>query len=105
MIEKYSLPLAVALKYETGTREAPRVIAKGYGHMAERIVALAEDNDVVIEANPELAQALSGVGLEETVPIQLFEAVAEVIVFVLRARDRMQVLPSTPVDQVDLGQG
>jgi FlhB-like protein len=91
MNEKYSLPLAVALKYETGRREAPRVVAKGHGHVAQRIVALAEENDVVIETNPELAQALSGVGLEETVPIELFEAVAEVIVFVLRARDRMGV--------------
>jgi type III secretion system FlhB-like substrate exporter len=102
MTDKYSLPLAVALKYETGTREAPRVVAKGHGHVAERIVALAADSDVVIETNPELAQALSGVGLEQTVPIALFEAVAEVIVFVLRARDRMQVPIATPVDSVDI---
>jgi type III secretion system FlhB-like substrate exporter len=99
MSEKYSLPLAVALKYETGTREAPRVVAKGHGHVAQRIVALAEENDVVIETNPELAQALSGVGLEELVPMELFEAVAEVIVFVLRARDRM-VVGEDPVDTV-----
>lgn len=78
--------LAVALEYERGSRAAPRVTAKGYGLIAETIIALAEANDVVIETNPALAQALAGVELDETIPVELFEAVAEVIGFVLRAR-------------------
>lgn len=81
--------LAVALEYEKGTRDAPRVTAKGYGLIAERIVALAEENGVVIDANPALAQALAGVELDETIPVELYEAVAEVIGFVLRARQKM----------------
>ena len=81
--------LAVALAYERGSREAPRVTAKGYGHVAEAIVALAEENDIVIDANPALAQALAGVELDEPILVELFEAVAEVIGFVLRARERM----------------
>ena len=78
--------LAVALEYEKGSREAPRVIAKGRGLIAERIIALAEENDIIIESNPALARALSGVELEEEIPVELFEAVAEIIGFVLRAR-------------------
>lgn len=78
--------LAVALQYEKGSREAPRVTAKGRGRLAERIIALAEEHDVLIEANPALAEALSGVEVDNTIPIELFEAVAEVIGFVLRAR-------------------
>ena len=81
--------LAVALEYGKGSREAPRVIAKGYGLVAEAIVALAEEHDVVIDANPALAQALAGVELDETIPVELFEAVAEVIGFVLRARTQL----------------
>jgi flagellar biosynthesis protein len=81
--------LAVALEYERGSREAPRVTAKGYGHVAETIIALARENDVVIDANPALAHALAGVELEEPIPVELFEAVAEVIGFVLRARSRV----------------
>ena len=81
--------LAVALEYERGSREAPRVIAKGRGLIAERIIALAEENDIVIESNPALAKALSGVELEEEIPVELFEAVAEIIGFVLRARTRV----------------
>ncbi len=78
--------LAVALEYETGSHEAPRVTARGRGLVAERIVALAEENGVVIDANPALAEALSGVEVDESIPIELFEAVAEVVGFVLRAR-------------------
>lgn len=81
--------LAVALEYEKGSREAPRVIAKGRGLIAERIIALAEENDIIIESNPALARALSGVELEEEIPVELFEAVAEIIGFVLRARQRL----------------
>jgi flagellar biosynthesis protein len=81
--------LAVALEYEKGSREAPRVTAKGYGLVAEAIVALAKENDIVIDANPALAQALAGVELDDTIPVELFEAVAEVIGFVLRARQRL----------------
>ena len=81
--------LAVALEYEKGSREAPRVVAKGRGLIAERIIALAEENDIIIESNPALARALSGVELEEEIPVELFEAVAEIIGFVLRARRRL----------------
>jgi type III secretion system FlhB-like substrate exporter len=80
--------LAVALEHERGSRAAPRVTAKGYGHIAESIIALARENDVTIDANPALAQALAGVALDEPIPVELFAAVAEVIGFVLRARAR-----------------
>lgn len=76
--------LAVALQYEKGSRAAPKVIAKGRGLVADRIVELARDNGVIIEANPVLAEALSGVELDETIPLELYEAVAIVIGYVLR---------------------
>ena len=76
--------LAVALQYENGTREAPRVVAKGRGLVADRIVELAREQGIVIEANPVLAEALSGVELDDTIPLELYEAVAIVIGYVLR---------------------
>ncbi|WEK06074.1 MAG: EscU/YscU/HrcU family type III secretion system export apparatus switch protein [Candidatus Devosia phytovorans] len=82
--EERSRALAVALQYEKGSREAPKVVAKGRGLVAERIVALAEENGVVIEANPVLAEALSGIELDDTIPLELYEAVAVVIGYVLR---------------------
>lgn len=76
--------LAVALQYDEAAGEAPRVTAKGYGEIARAIVALAEENDIVIESNPHLVEALGGIELDDTIPIELYQAVAEVIGFVLR---------------------
>ncbi|WDR03291.1 EscU/YscU/HrcU family type III secretion system export apparatus switch protein [Devosia algicola] len=77
--------LAVALQYEKGSKVAPRVTAKGRGLVAEKIVAMARENDIQIEANPVLAQALAGVEVDDTIPIELYEAIAIVIGFVLRS--------------------
>jgi flagellar biosynthesis protein len=77
--------LAVALEYERGTRNAPRVTAKGRGELARRIVEIAGESDVTIEANAPLAEALAGVELDEEIPIELYQAAAEIIGFVLRA--------------------
>lgn len=80
--------LAVALEYEAGSRDAPRVTAKGTGTIAQTIIELAQEHGIAIESNPILAEALSGVELDEEIPVELYEAVAEVIAFVLRAQGR-----------------
>lgn len=82
--------VAIALNYEEGSNDAPRVTAKGYGEVARRIVEVAQENDVMIEANPHLAEALGGMELDDTIPVELYQAVAEVIGFVLRARKHLE---------------
>ncbi len=82
--------IAVALAYEKGEDAAPRVVAKGRGPVAERIVELAREHGIVIDANAELAEALSRVELDELIPVELFKAVAEVIGYVLRTRAKMR---------------
>ncbi|MEO6012058.1 MAG: EscU/YscU/HrcU family type III secretion system export apparatus switch protein [Devosia sp.] len=77
--------IAVALDYEIGTRAAPRVVAKGRGVIAEKIIEVARENGVIVDANPMLAEALSGVPLDDSIPHELYQAVAEVIGFVIRA--------------------
>ncbi len=79
--------VAVALDYEAGSREAPRVVAKGRGELADKIMQVARENGIAIEANPMLAEALSGVELDTQIPRELYVAVAEVIGFVLRSRN------------------
>lgn len=75
-------PLAVALHYnKTG---APRVVAKGKGAIGAKIIEIAREHDVPIEQNEVLAGALSNVELGEEIPEDLYKAVAEVLVFVLR---------------------
>ena len=80
--------IAVALEYEAGTRDAPKVVATGRGLVAEKIMEIARENGVTIEANPMLAEALSGVPIDETIPHELYAAVAEVIGYVMRLRSK-----------------
>jgi len=87
--EAAKIPVAVALEYEGGTRTAPLVVAKGRGVIAEKILEIARENGITIEANPMLVEALSGVELDEQIPRELYEAVAEVIGFVLRSRRKI----------------
>lgn len=74
--------LAVALHYDRSG--APRVIAKGRGSIGSRIVEIARAHDVPIEENEVLAGALSNVELGDEIPAELYKAVAEVLIFVLR---------------------
>ena len=75
-------PLAVALHYDrTG---APRVVAKGKGSIGAKIIEIARAHDIPIEENEVLAGALSNVELGDEIPEDLYKAVAEVLVFVLK---------------------
>ena len=80
--------LAVALHYDkTG---APRVVAKGKGTIGARIVELAREHAIPIEENEVLAGALSHVEIGDEIPPELYKAVAEVLIFVLRLSGRIR---------------
>lgn len=76
--------IAVALHYERGKKDAPRIVAKGRGTIGEKIIEVAKAHDIPIEENEVLAGALSNVELGDEIPEELYKAVAEVLVFVLR---------------------
>ena len=79
---------AVALAYEKGSNGAPRVVAKGADEVAARIRELARESRVPLVANPPLARALFRVELDTEIPAEHFKAVAEVIAFVWRLKNR-----------------
>ena len=80
--------LAVALHYDqTG---APRVVAKGRGSIGEKIIEVAKAHDIPIEENEVLAGALSHVEIGDEIPPELYKAVAEVLIFVLRLSGRIR---------------
>lgn len=80
---------AIALAYDMGTMAAPKVVAKGVDSLARRIRDLAEANAVPVVENPPLARALyAAVDLEEEIPVEHYQAVAKVIGYVMRLRDR-----------------
>jgi len=75
--------LAVALRYDAP--DAPKVVAVGRGELGERIIATAREHGVPIEHNPGLAEALSTIELDEHIPEALYQAVAVIIAFIMRA--------------------
>jgi flagellar biosynthesis protein len=80
--------LAVALHYDkTG---APRVVAKGKGTLGAKIIEVARAHEIPIEENEVLAGALSNVEIGDEIPAELYKAVAEVLVFVLRLSGRVR---------------
>lgn len=86
---------AVALKYDK-TMSAPICVAKGADAVALRIRELAKDHDVPIVENPPLARALfASVELDKPIPTEHFKAVAQVIGFVMRLRDKRGWSPGT----------
>ena len=81
---------AVALEYKMEAMSAPRLIAKGIDLVAVRIRQVAEENDVPVVENPPLARVLyATVELDQEVPPQHYQAVAEVIGYVMRLRGEM----------------
>lgn len=81
---------ACALKYEPGEMDAPLLVAKGVDNVAKRIRETAEEHDVPIIENPPLARALyASVELEESIPPEHYQAVAEVISYVFQLKNRV----------------
>jgi flagellar biosynthesis protein len=80
--------LAVALHYDK--KGAPRVTAKGRGVIGAKIIELARAHDIPLEENEVLAGALSHVEIGDEIPAELYKAVAEVLVFVLRLTGRIR---------------
>jgi flagellar biosynthesis protein len=87
-MKKHEKTVAAALKYDTRKDAAPKVIAKGQGIIADKIIELAKKNNVPIKSDPGLVQILSKLDIDEQIPAELYKAVAEILAFVYSANDR-----------------
>lgn len=72
---------AVAVAYEPGDT-APKILAAGKGEVAERIIEKAKENDVPFYQDNKLAETLSKLQIGDTIPPELYDVVAEILVFV-----------------------
>ena len=79
---------AVAVAYNPG-EVAPKILAVGKGEVAERIIETAKENDVPFYQDNKLAETLSRLQIGDTIPPELYEVVAEILVFVYDM-DRMK---------------
>lgn len=71
-----------ALKYNQGTNVAPEIVALGSGEIAEKIIEKAKENYIPIYENAELASTLNQFKIGDEIPPELYEVVAEILVFV-----------------------
>lgn len=95
MSDKPSLKDTMAVSLEYAGDGAPRVTAKGAGHLAEQIIELAKQHNIPITQNTELTELLSQVKLNEQVPPVLYEAVAQVLVFAYQLSGKSLPKPNT----------
>ena len=82
---------AVALAYDMEAMSAPRLVAKGADVLAQRIREVAEENEVPLVENPPLARALyASVELDQEIPPEHYQAVAQVIGYVMRLKGELR---------------
>jgi len=84
---------AAALRYRLGMDPAPRLVAKGAGLVAEKIIEAARKAGVPIYEDPDLLALLMTLNIGEVIPPEMYTAVAEVLVFIYRM-NKKAVFPS-----------
>lgn len=79
---------AVALRYNTEKENAPKVVAKGQGNIAERIIKIAEENELPIKKDEDLVELLTKIDIDKEIPSNLYKAVAEVFSFIYNVTNK-----------------
>ncbi|MDN5352519.1 MAG: flagellar biosynthesis protein [Clostridiales bacterium] len=80
--------MASALKFSPEEDAAPQVIAKGIGLVAESIIREAEANDVPVYVDEKLSHQLNQLKIGDQIPYELYEVVAEILVFISRVDNK-----------------
>ena len=81
---------AVALGYDMNKDNAPKVVAKGQGHIAQKIVQIALDEGIEIHQDADLLQILKAVDIDSEIPLEAFGAVAEIISYIYKANGKLK---------------
>lgn len=79
---------AAALRYDTAHDTAPRMVAKGKGELAERILVLAREHGIPIHEDPDLVRVLGALDLYDEIPPELYSVIAEILAYVYRMNGR-----------------
>jgi len=86
--ENEKTKMAAAIRYDAARDDAPRLTAKGQGHVAERIIELARQHDIPVRSDKALIQILSQLDIDRHIPPELYKAVAEILAFVYSANEK-----------------
>jgi flagellar biosynthesis protein len=82
---------AAALKYRHGKDSAPKLVAKGKGKVAEKIIEIAKSHGIPVKEDKELVEFLSMLDLYQEIPPELYKAVAEILAFVYSLKKKVTV--------------
>ncbi len=93
MIDEKKCDKAVAVLYDKAKSEAPLVIASGRGEIATRIIETARKSGIHIKEDPDLLELLAKVPIGETIPVELYQVIAEILSFVYRVNERYKNSP------------
>ncbi|QOR68544.1 EscU/YscU/HrcU family type III secretion system export apparatus switch protein [Cytobacillus suaedae] len=80
---------AVALSYDSSKHFAPRLTAKGKGEVAENIIKIAKEQNIPIQDDPTLVELLSQLKINETIPEELYQVVAEIFAFIYKVDKKL----------------
>lgn len=87
---KYPRKKAVALKYDRKKDSAPRLIGKGEGLLADRLLALAREYNIPVREDADLLEILAQLNLYEEIPPATYFVVAEILAFIYQTNDSYQ---------------
>ena len=87
---KPSRKTAVALQYDRGKTGAPKVVAKGSGLIAQRLIQMARENNVPVIEDKLLVEMLEQLNVNQEIPPELYQVVAEILVAVYRAENKLK---------------
>ncbi|MFT5369278.1 MAG: flagellar biosynthesis protein [Candidatus Latescibacterota bacterium] len=79
--------IAAALGYDPSKTDAPKLVAKGQGDIADRIIALAKEHNIPIREDRDLVTVLAKLDLDQEIPSELYRTIAELLAFVYRANN------------------
>ena len=78
-----------ALRYLKGADSAPKIVAKGQGLVAEKIIAIAREHGIPIREDRNMVEVLSTLDLYDEIPPELFKAVAEILAFIYKMSKKL----------------
>ena len=81
---------AVALRYDENKEAAPVIVASGLGYVAEKIVEIANDNEIPVYEDNSLATVLTQLELGTEIPEELYQAIVDIYVYFLKFSPSME---------------
>lgn len=87
---KLTRKTAIAINYDKVAMEAPKLVAKGRGVIAERLIELARENGIPVVEDRVLVETLDQLNVNQQIPPELYQVVAEILVSVYRADETIK---------------